>query len=81
MKLIETSEMKSVQYYGFTFIVPICIKFAAVDADGTLMGFQEKPIVEHSLQIWDNPTCSDMYDMGKVDLEGQSWESTLQVLN
>ncbi|AQW88886.1 hypothetical protein pEaSNUABM50_00357 [Erwinia phage pEa_SNUABM_50] len=81
MKLIEHSPTKEVQYYGFTFTVPVCIKYAAVDANGTLMGFEDEPKVDHGWQFWDNPTANEMVEMGKVDLEGQAWESTLQVLN
>ncbi len=80
MKAIELIKMKAVSYHGTEVYVPENIHFIATDKNGTTIGFEERPVVDHGFNFWDNPNCSDMYEIGTFDLEGSDWTKTLVVL-
>lgn len=80
MKFIEVNKMKSAMFHGSEVHVPVNIKYIAADKSGKVLGFEEKPTPCFDLEWWDNPTASDMYDIGFADLEGMDWTQTLVIL-
>lgn len=78
MKIVSLNKMKEVQYFGNTVHVPDNINFIGTDQNGTIMGFEKRPVVDHGFNFWDNPTADDMYEIGMMDLDGTDWTTTLQ---
>lgn len=81
MKVIEQVKYKTVQYRNNIYVtVPETINYIAADYDGTVFGFEEEPKADQGWQFWDNPSCSEMFEICKVDLEGEDWTNTLVAL-
>lgn len=78
MKIIELKESKKVNYFGFIIIIPWFANYLAVDQDGTLNAFQNKPeLNEEGFFWWTDPTCEQFQQVAVVDLEGMNWKETL----
>lgn len=74
--LMECKHTKTVKYFGITLEVPRDVKYLAVDGDGRLYSYQNKPENNIALDFWyDSAEC---YLVGEVDLEGQDWRETLR---
>ncbi len=78
MKIIELKESKKVNYFGLIIVIPWFANYLAVDQDGTLNAFQNKPILnEKGLFWWTDPTCEQFQQIAVVDLEDMDWKETL----
>lgn len=84
MKVLTKNSLKQIMFNGENFQVPEFVKFVAVDADGLVNGFRNKPEVDklyvnnyNPLEVWIDPDCGDMFEMGTVELEGEDWRFLL----
>lgn len=84
MKVLTKSTIKQIMFNGENFQVPEFVNFVAVDSDGLVNGFRNKPKVDslytnndYALEIWIDPDCGDMFEMGTVELEDEDWRFLL----
>ena len=74
---IYTRETKKVIYRGNVFDAPIWVKYMAVDADGELRAFVQKPCLDGNVMWY---AAGEEALIADVDLDGADWKETLKEL-
>ena len=81
MKVLSKTSFKQIMFLGENFHVPEFVKYVAVDASGLIVGFASKPKVDNStvypMDVWIDPDCNEIYEIGQVEFEGEDWKFQL----
>ena len=77
VRRIIDENMKTVFYFGYAYKVPLWVRYVAVDEDGEIFGYCDKPEISKFYQHW----CADDdgVEMGTVDYNGDWKESLVEV--
>lgn len=68
--------LKRVEYFGIPLTIYDDIRWLATDENGSLYGYDWKPILSDDEWLPRN-SASNAFYIGNADLEGMDWEKTL----
>lgn len=77
MKLLHKKDLLRLEYFGIELEVPFWASWIAVDYQGRVWIFADKPVKGFGNSSYMPPLGSRYDKIAIVDLEGMNWEDTL----
>lgn len=77
MRLIYEHDLNtSVTYHGIPLLVPNHIEYITADDDGSVKGWECKPVYRPAFNVWDSHQCQPVL-LAAVELDGMPSHATL----
>lgn len=77
MNIVKIIQYKIIQVGNQDIQIPDYLQFIAIDKDGLITAFLNKPVPLEDKGYWDDPTASEFIEIGLAILGDTDWKTTL----
>lgn len=77
MKVVKTIKYKDITIADTIITIPEYIQFIAIDNEGLINGFVNRPVALEDKGFWDDPDACEFIELGLAILGDIDWKTTL----
>lgn len=77
MKVVKTIKYKDITIADTIITIPEYIQFIAIDKEGLINGFVNRPVALEDKGFWDDPEACEFIELGLAILGDTDWKTTL----